>query len=76
MRGKVVGVKNRLDNGLTEAQAEQFQAARVKRWTNVSDEVRAAQGRRMHVGMARRILAEVWPEGLAEFERRLSVHKF
>lgn len=67
-------MKTRLANGLTEGQAEQLQVARAKRWTNVSAEVRAAQGRRMHVGIARRLLSEVWPEGLAEFEARVQAH--
>jgi len=65
-------VKTRLDNGLTEAQADQLQVARAKRWINVPGADRAAQGRKMHVGMARRVLREVWPEGLAEFEARLT----
>lgn len=69
---KVLGVKTRLNNGLTAAQAEQFQVARTKRWTHATDEARATQGRKMHVGMARRVLLDVWPEGLPEFEARLN----
>jgi len=62
-------VKDRLANGQTAAQAEQLRAARAKRWEN-SD--RKAHAVKMHLGMARRIVADYWPEGLPEFEARIA----
>jgi len=68
--------KPRLENGMTEAQAKQFAAARATRWDNADGDARTLQGRKMHTGMARHILTTVWPEALPEFERRLQAHGY